>query len=172
MDLSKLQLMNWNVKWGTYDLGAVDKVTPDMTLTLTDKMVGSMGKVVLGAWIVALDGKISVEAREMSHLLFQQITPWNAALGAAGTNTASVPLFPASLGTDLYDSAKQLILHPSTFAADNLTMDLTFAKAVPILPKAPADGVTPNVVPIDFMFYPDRGQFPNLVYGWFGPPPS
>src|SRR4051794_9003475 len=109
LDMANILLFDWDVTWGTFAHGGVDKVTPKLEYTRKPKKVGSAGDVELGAWIVGLTASIVVEHREMPKSFFQKIIPWNA----GNTNTASVPLFPATLNADEYSYAAQLVLHPS-----------------------------------------------------------
>lgn len=167
MDVSKFLLFDWNVKWGSFDFGAVDKVNPNLVLEMKEKKCGTMGAAVLGNWIVGLSGIIQIEARELDHTHFEKTIAWNS-----GSVTTSIPLFPSSFNADEYSYAQVLNLHPTHLASNVTNLDLNFIKAVPRLPKLDADGENPNKNVIEFGFYPDRGQFPNLVYGYLGPVPA
>lgn len=161
---NKLAITDWDVKWGTYGFGGVDKVTPDIKLVTKPKKVGSLGDVDLGAFIVGLSGSIKVEVREIDHTLYEQVVPWNN-----GTVQTSVPLFVPSKPADLYDYAKVLVLHPSTLASNVTNLDVVLSKAV-LLNSYPGerDGVNDDKNVFEFIFFPDRAQFPNLVYGTIG----
>lgn len=169
MDVTKFNLFDWDVTWGSFALGAVDKVTPKLSLKLKEKKCGTIGDVILGHWIVALEGSIDVEAKEIDHTFFEKTIPWNA-----GQVNASVPIFPSSLNADLYSNAAKLVLHPHHLAANNTVLDLTLIKAVPLLlGPGEADGVEPNKTLLSFIFYPNRDDLATaLVYGWIGPEPA
>lgn len=164
ISLNRISISDWDVKWGSYHFGGVDKVTPDLKLTTKPKKVGSMGDVKLGDWIIGLEGSIKVQAREIDHAFYETIVAWNN-----GTAITSVPMFVATKPDDLYNYAQQLTLHPSHLASNVVNLDVILLKAVPLMPYPGArDGVADDVNEIDFVFYPDRSSFPNLVYGHIG----
>lgn len=165
LNLANLLLFDWDVTWGTFAHGGVDKVTPKIAYTRKPKKVGSVGDVELGAWIVGLSAAITVEHREIAKTFYQKIIPWNA----GNTDTASVPLFPSTLNADEYAYAAALILHPSHLLAADTTQDFTFPKAYPHLMPSEADGENPNKCIVEYTLFPDRTQLPVLVYGWQGP---
>src|SRR4051794_33337516 len=126
MDPSKFLLFDWDVRWGTFNFGAVDAVQPDLDLVLKDKKCGTMGDIVLGHWVVGLTGTITVEAREIDHGLYEQMIAWNA-----GATTTSIPLSPSDANgapKDLYDFAALLTLHPHHLPTNTTNLDLNILK--------------------------------------------
>lgn len=168
---SKLGLSDFDVKWGTFEFGGVDKVTPKLQLITKPKTLGSVGAVELGQWVVGLSGSILVEAREIDHTFYEKTIPWNS-----GSTTASIPLTPAALNADLYDYAAKLTLHPSGLATNVTNLDLTLLKAVPLSSHpGERDGENPDVNVIEFIFFPDLTKLNSLkylVYGYLGPEPA
>ena len=164
-DFSRLRLGNYDVVWNSVFMGATDKVNPDFTLKLKEKKVGSLGDIVIGHWILGLEGKVTCEFREVDKTAMQKVMPWYT--------SGNIPLVPATWHKDLYDYAQTLILHPSDLAEATVDQDLAFTKTVPIYRPMERDGETPDKIIIDFMLYPDRSQLttggaPVLTYGNYG----
>lgn len=158
----------YDVTWGTLDLGAVDAVKPDLKLKLAEKKVGSIGDIVVGHWIIGLEGTITVEAREVDLVQLQGLMPWYT--------SGSIPLTPATWHKDLYDYAAKLTIHPNDLPILTLTQDITLLKAVPMIRPAERDGVKPDVLNIEFSFYPDRAQLVTsgsllTAFGYIGAAP-
>lgn len=168
VNLGRTQVSDYDVFWNNYALGAVDKVTPDLKPVTKPIKVGTLGDVMVGERFIGLEGKITVEVREIDKAAAQQLLAWNA-----GSATASVPFQPPSYHEDLYDFAQQLTIHP-TFMGTNTTLDQIFTKAVPILLEGlgERDGVGDDKMKVEFRIYPDRAQLlaspPAVKYATVG----
>jgi hypothetical protein len=174
VDFSRLQVSDYDVTWGSYALGSVDKVTPKLTLKLKEIKVGTLGDVVIGKRIIGLEGTVEVECREIDIVAIKGLMPWSAAAGNAspGTSVVQIPLVPALFHKDLYDYALALKLHPTHMGAD-VSTDMNLLKAVPHMSYlGERDGVGDNKVLLEFEFFPDRGSLsgtpPTLSYGTIG----
>lgn len=173
-DLNRLQVSDYDVTWGSYNVGFVDKVTPKLALKLKEIKVGTLGDIVIGKRIIGLEGTIEVECREIDVVAINGLMPWSGGAGNASPSTsgASVPLVPAIYHKDLYDYALPLKLHP-THMGTNTTQDLNLLKAVPHMSYlGDRDGVGDNKVMLEFEFFPDRtaltGTPPTPSYGTIG----
>jgi hypothetical protein len=162
-NVARTRLTNYDVTWNSVALGSVDKVTPDLKMKTVPIKVGSVGDVVLGERIIALEGTIKVEAREIDRAQYAALMPWSS--------TGSIPLLPATVHEDLYSYAEILTLHPIDLASAT-TEDITLIKAVPMVEFFDSDGKKDNNALVTFSFYPDRTQLPTLAYGYLGPAPS
>jgi hypothetical protein len=160
-DLSRTRLTDWDVTWGTYSLGYVDKVTPDLKIKTMPLKVGTLGDIEVGHRIIGLEGSIKVEVREIDFVMQRSLTPWG---GTSGTVVNLMPTLPA----DLYDYAKALLLHPHDKGSD-VSEDVHLLKTVPkIIPATERDGMKYDVWTIEFQVFFDRAQLPQLVYGTIG----
>ncbi len=121
--------------------------------------------LIWGRGWLGIELAITVEHREIAKLAYQKFIPYNA----GNTNTASIPIFPATLNVDEYVYAQTLVLHPSHLAAGTTALDWTFPKAVPTVMPNDADGEKEVIVVVEYTIYPDRASLPALVYGWQGP---
>jgi hypothetical protein len=160
----------WLPKWGPagsqYDFGGVDKVTPDLRLVTSPITIGTTGKAVLGQRIDALEGTVTVEAREITRAMMEEMLPWHS-------SGDSISLIPSTLNTDLYDYAQLLTLHPKDVASNVFTQDINLLKAVPLYRPMDADGKEDNKVIVTFIFFPDRSVIDTaLAYGYVGPVPT
>lgn len=163
-DLARTAVSNYTVSWGDttpYDFGFIDDTDVDLKLKLKEIKVGTLGDVVLGQRIIALEGSIKVKARELDEAYLRKV--W-----AAAPATGSIPLIPTTAHKDLYDLAQILRLHPTSHAANAKDEDIVLVKAVPLLPKRKRDGEADDSDDIEFIFFPDRTKFPVLDYGWIG----
>jgi hypothetical protein len=163
-NIARTRLCDWDVTWSSYSFGAVDKVTPDITIKTAPIKVGSVGDVELGSRVISVDGTVKVEMREIDLTALQGVMPWYT--------SGSIPLNPATVHEDMYSYAAILNLHPTDVASGTLTQDLNLLMAVPMIQMMEADGKTDGKVLVTFKFYPDRSQLPALVYGYVGAPPS
>jgi hypothetical protein len=163
--VSRTRLGDWDAVWGSYSFGAVDKVTPDLSLKVKEIKVGTLGDVVLGMRIIALEGKIMIEAREIDATLMRKLLPWYS-------SGASAPLTP-TLPADLYSYAALLTLHPTDIAAGTFDEDINILKAVPFFRPMERDGVADDKVLVTFGFFPNRAKAqaspPVLEWGFLGP---
>lgn len=176
LDLTRTQVSDYDVTWGAYIFGSVDKVTPALKILTKPIKVGTLGDIKLGDRIIGLDGTIKVECREADVVALKALTAWSATAGTASPGTVGVnlPLIPATFHDDLYNYAQALILHPTHLPATNTASDLKLLKAVPhISGLGERDGVKDNVMMVEFEFYPDRAGFstspPTVNYGQIGP---
>ncbi|QOV90886.1 hypothetical protein [Humisphaera borealis] len=165
-DIANLKLGAWDVTWGSTEFGAVDDVTPTLDLILKEKRVGSLGPIDLGHWILGLGGMIVTNFREITAAQYQALFPW--------WTSGSIPLQPSGLNTDLYSYAALLKLHPNEIAEATTTFDINLLKAVPKKVTPPnRNGDVPDVVRVEWQFYPDRAQLGTIkAYGYIGAPPS
>jgi hypothetical protein len=165
-DLANTSLSNYTIVWGDegeLDFGFIDKVKLGGKMILKEIKVGSMGDVTLGHRVIGLEPAISIEARETTLAMLQGVHPW--------WTTGPIGMLPAQLHQDLYAYAQLLRLHPIN-AGGSATKDRCYLKAVPFLNNSDRDGVNDDKDMIDFLIYPDRDQFPSLVYGYIGNPPA
>jgi hypothetical protein len=168
IDLTKLLYGAFDVSWKSAALGGVDNVTPNIKWITKDKMVGSLGPIVVGKRIVGLDINIVCEFREMTAARYKTLHAWHSGNGALN--------FAPEIGRDLYDYAGLLNLHPRELGS-TLDLDLNFTKAVPqnVTPPKRNGGDVPDVVVADFYCFFDRslvgGVNPILNYGYLGAPP-
>ena len=176
-DITRTQVSDYDVTWGSYSLGFVDKVAPALELVTKEIKVGTLGDIKIGERIIGLKGSVKVEAREIDVATINGLMAWNATAGTAtpGSATASVSLVPKLFHKDLYDYAKPLLLHP-THMGSNTAQDLTLMQAVPHMSYlGERDGVKDNVVSIEFTFYPNRADLlttpPVVNYGYIGTAP-
>jgi hypothetical protein len=169
LNLDNLKLGAYDVTWKSNFLGAVDSVEPNMDLVLKEKRVGSLGAIDVGHWILGLTGTIVTNHREITAANWQKVMPW--------WSSGSIPMVPTDWHKDLYEYAGLLTLHPRELGATT-TFDLSFLKAAPrkVTPP-PRNGDNPDVLKVEWVFYPDRSVFgtgsPLLSYGFVGavPPP-
>lgn len=179
-DPSRFKVSNYDVLWGSYPIGGVDKVTPDLKLVTKIIKIGTLGDVPIGERSIGLDGTIKVEAREVDLVQLKGVIPWSPAAGSAtpGTAAVSIPLISGVFHQDLYDLAKMLVVHPTHMLADT-SQDLTLLKATPIIVyHGERNGVADDMDLIEFRVYPLRtgsnslaSSPPMLNYGYIGPPP-
>ncbi|MGB7157120.1 MAG: hypothetical protein WBD40_03575 [Tepidisphaeraceae bacterium] len=167
-DVTRIRLGNYDLKWGSYDFGLMDKVKPDIRMKTLPKKAGSIGDVELGEWIIGLEGTISGEVREIDVVTYQKLMPWWV--------SGDISLLPAVWHKDLYDYAAKLVLHPNDLPALTTTQDITLLKAVGMFVPAERDGGTPDKMMATFKFYPDRAQLVTsgsllLAYGYIGAGP-
>jgi hypothetical protein len=160
-DLANTRRTNWAVKWNGTDIGYVDKVDPSaLKLGMDPIQVGTIGKAALGVRFTGLEGTVKVQVRECTLLQLQTVIPWYTA-------GATFPFTPP-INKDLYDYAKELLLHPEDKGA-TVTEDVHLLKTVPIsVANIARDGTKDDVWEIEFMVFPDRSSLPNLVYGRIG----
>lgn len=161
-DITRTRVGNWDITWGSYFVGGVDKVMPKMQLKTKPIKVGSVGDVVLGQRVIELAGSIDAELRERDLVALRALMPWYNSGGSPHT----LPIVPAAIHKDLYDYAANLRLHP-TDAAD-ATQDINLAFAVPMLTPMSRDGVKDDFELASWIFFPDRAQLPTLYYGYIG----
>ena len=156
-DLSRTKVSDYDVKWGSYSLGFVDKVSPDLKLVTKVIKVGTLGDIMIGERIIGLQGGVKVEVRELDAGTLNALMPWSATAGSAtpGTSSTSIALVPAAFHTDLYDYAKQLTLHPTHLPASDVSQDMVLLKAVGHMSYlGERDGVKDNAMLIEFSFFP------------------
>jgi hypothetical protein len=159
---------NWDGKWATIPFGLINQVNPDLKLTLSPIKRGTTGKHVLGHFISALEGDVSVEIPAPSLTIIKAMTPWYS----TGTQIFFVP--PA-MNVNLYTFAQPLVLHPHDVDAADLTQDLTLVKAAPMSAfNLTRDGDKEEIWKLMFFPYPDFDQLvaspPVVSYGYLGHP--
>lgn len=163
-DITRTRLTNFNVKWGSYDFGAIDEIRVRAVIQKKEIKVGSVGDVVLGHRVLGLDAAISFAAREIDLTFLQKVHPW--------WTSGPIAMIPATALQDLYSYAAQLTLHPNDLAAGTVTQDRNYLKAVPVLDTTDRDGVNDDKDMVTFLLYPDRTQLATArVYGYIGTPP-
>lgn len=157
---ANLRRFDYNCVWNSIDHGYVDAVMIDPQLAYSDKKVGSLGKVILGAWGDAGDPIVEVELREITRTLLEKMAYWFA--GSAGQ---AVKLSPPA-GVDIYTYAQLLTLHPTDIAGGTTSQDVTLLKAVPIWGmKLTVNGENDAVYKMRFRGFPDRSGLPTVDYG-------
>jgi hypothetical protein len=159
----------WDIKWHNIGLGTVYGVKPDLKLILDPIKRGTTGKIILGHWIIGLEGSIKAALADVTRQQMEIACPWFAGV----TGVDSVPLTPMTVNTNLYSYAQELILHPHDLPATSLKEDIHLIKAVPMqIPNMDRDGEKDDAFNTEFTFYPDLSRLqaspPVLVYGYIG----
>lgn len=157
----------WDPKWAGDGLGTSMEIDPAVKLQLEPIVRGTTGKIVLGYWIIGIEGSIKCNLPDVSPTLLAKLAPWTA-----GANAGSLPLHPVAFQANLYDFAQMLILHPHDMGAD-VTQDLHFPKAAPVSTiNMKRAGTADDVWVVEFMVLPDLAQLqtatPKLVMGYMG----
>lgn len=159
---SNTRRTNYDVLWGSHELGGVDKVDPKMALLLDPVSIGSLGKMKLDDRFIGLeDGAlVSVQVREITRTRIEKLVPW-----FSGSPGALVPMVP-SVNTLLANSyAAALVLHPRDKTTDT-SEDIKFYKTVPVQSvQLSRDGRADDVWEILFRIYPDLSKLPANPYG-------
>lgn len=163
---------NWDGVWGTFNLGLVNEVDPDIKLVCEPITRGTTGKVELGDYAIATAGMVKFQIPDINPTLLTTLNPWMA-------DGDGQVLMPATPNKDMYAYAQILNLHPHDIAAGTVTEDLNFVKAVPMsCINIKRDGQDPKkgIWEATFKLYPDRTKLfaspPKLVYGYLGAIPS
>jgi hypothetical protein len=179
MDLSRTGVSDYDVTWGAYVFGAVDKVDPSgMKIKTKPIKVGTLGDIMIGERIIGLEGTLKIEIREVDQVTLKALVPWAATAGQAtpGSAAVSIPIIPATFHKDRYDYALPLKLHPTHLASSDTSQDMVLLKAVGnFVYLGDRDGVKDNALAAEFMFFPNRSDLtasPPLVnYGYYGVAP-
>jgi hypothetical protein len=155
----------WDVQLGNFGFGTMGSVDPTgMKFVLEPIWRATTGgkKVVMGHFIVGMEGVLKAQVMDVTLAAYQAATPW--------WSSGSIPLSPLTQNTDLYSYAEPLVFHPHDMG--DATEDITFPKAVILTPagapKRDAEGN--DVWDIEFMPYPDRASIltGSLKYGYIG----
>jgi hypothetical protein len=160
-NVSETRRTDWDVSWDGVSCGLLKKVDPSKLKWMIDAIrTGTTGKMDLGGRFVGISGTAVVEIQQITTAAITQLQPW-------------YPHAHPPLNKDLYDYAKQLVLHPADLPADAKDQDLVWVKAVPTGGYDLArDGEKDDVWPVEFMIYPDRDKLlaapPWLFYGYIG----
>lgn len=159
---SNTRRTNFDVLWGTHELGGVDKVDlSKIALLLEPVKIGSLGNMKLDDRFIGFeDGAlITVQCREITRTRIEKLVPW-----FSGSPGALVPLAP-SVNTLMSNSyAAALVLHPRDKA--DASEDVKFYKAVPVQSvNLSRDGKADDVWEITFRIYPDLSKLPANPYG-------
>lgn len=162
-DVTKTRRTNYDVTWGTHDLGGLDKVDlSKLELLLDPVAIGSAGKMKLDDRFIGLtDGSvISVQVREVTRTRIEKLMPWFS--GSAGAEIALVPAVN-TLVSATYAAA--LLLHPRDKVAND-GEDYELFKTVPIQAfNLSRDGKEDDVWEVLFRIYPDISKLPANPYG-------
>src|SRR4051812_25870099 len=121
---ANLRKFNYSAVWNGVDLGYTNATVIDPQLAFTDKKVGSLNGVTLGAWTKGADPFVELEFSEITRTMMEKLSFWFA--GSAGQAIKLVP----PLGIDIYTYAQLLVLHPSDLAAGVTSQDPNLLKAV------------------------------------------
>lgn len=141
---------------GSIDLGLLDgDVTFDPAVEVQDITAHQTGLTVLGQNITAVGGAISITLKEYSPAKYREIYE---ALGGKVATTSVTGFGTALVSTNLLLKAKRLVLHPVYKAANDLTEDYTFWKAVPELGAITFSGENPNTLPLEFTAFQDDSK--------------
>jgi hypothetical protein len=147
-----VRFTNYDGTWNSVDLGGVDDVKIDLKLIFTPIKIGSAGNLKLDDRFEGLgdDAHISLIVREVTLARIKSLCPWEDGSG-------TVDLTPP-VGTNLYQYAHQLVLHPRDKGVAT-TEDVEVFKAVPVQSfQLPRDGVGPDKWEVIFNVYPDRAK--------------
>jgi hypothetical protein len=155
----------WDVTWNANGLGTVYEVNPDLKLITDPIRRGTTGKVILGHWIIGLEGVIKVQCADLTLPLQQQMFPW--------WTSGAIPLVPETPQQNMYQYAQELVLHPHDLPAATTTEDVHLIKTVPMqILNIKRDGVKDEVFEVTFQPYPDLSRLqaatPFLDYGYIG----
>ncbi len=154
-----------NVGWCEEPEASVEQDRREIALSQLHRQV--LGQRLLGI-------KATAKATLKQHTLANQkrMFPWHSAGDV-------VPFAPAALGVDTYTYAKAVVFHPRDKGAGLAYMatgegydnaeDWAFLKGVVVSPaQLSADGETEAQIPLEWEFYPDRAQLPDIVLGDVG----
>lgn len=151
---------------GSIDLGLLDgDVTFDPSIEVQDITAHQTGLTVLGQNVTAVGGTISLTLKEYSAAKYREIFE---AIGGKVATTNVTGFGTALVSTNLLLKAKRLVLHPVYKAANDLTEDYTFWKAVPELGAITFSGENPNTLPLEFSAFQDDSKDSAINVWAFG----
>lgn len=158
-NLDNAFMRTYDVKIGGTDVGWCDEPEVTQELSLQERKQTKVYGQVLGHRLVGVKVTVKVTLRELTKANHGLAVPWYTA--------NDIALMPTTLGGDLYQYAKEVLLHPRDKA--DTTEDIKLLKAVPIGPLTiKGDGANEGGIPLTLFAYPDRSQLPNLVLGSIG----
>lgn len=151
---------------GSIDLGLLDgDVTFDPSIEVQDITAHQTGLTLLGQNVTSVGGAISLTLKEYSPAKYREIFE---AVGGKVATTSVTGFGTALVSTNLLLKAKRLVLHPVYKAANDLTEDYTFWKAVPELGAITFSGENPNTLPLEFSVFQDDSKNSNVNIWAFG----
>jgi len=145
----------WDVTFGGFNFGTMNKVDPSkLKMILEPIWRGTTGgpKVVLGHFIVGMEGQVDAEVMDVTLAAFQAAAPW--------WSTGSIPLLPETFNTDLSTGMMQ---HMEPWL--EFRMDWSWRAS---LPGAAIATLLWFVTTLLFGFYVTRFANYSQVYGSLG----
>ena len=169
-DVAQTKRFNYGVTFGTLPIGLTNDVDPTGVKIVMDPIVsGSTGKIILGYRLVSVEGSIKIQLQQVTRAMIDALTPMLPTLGPSHGGGLN-------LHEDLYQYAQKLTLHPLHLPSSDTSMDLNFAKVLPVIPLASKASKEDNVIDAEFHILVDRDSLTTVPYKpswfWIGPVPS
>jgi hypothetical protein len=168
-DFAKMDARNYQVKFGTIDLGWCQDVQPQNWDYLTlEKTVGQYGQIVLDRVHLGLNPQISVAVvlQEVDPTIVQDLSPW--------WTSGPATIGPATPYYSEYDNSEKFTLHPELVSGT--AEDVVMLHAFPVIQISRANAAQQGWrnIPATFRFYPDRTLLAagSRVWGYFGGEPT
>lgn len=151
---------------GSIDMGLLDSdISVDPSTEVTEIQAHQFGLTILGQNVTSVGATISLTLKEYSPAKYREIFE---AIGGRVANTSVTGFGTALVSTNLLLKAKRLVLHPVYKAANDLTEDYTFWKAVPDLGAITFSGENPNTLPLEFTAFQDDSKPADVNVFAFG----
>lgn len=159
-DMDNATCRTYDVLVNAANVGWVDDLEFTVTLTTKERIVKQLHGQVMGHRLLGVAARAKMTLREMTPANLAKAFPWS-------DGSSPIPLMPTGLGQDLYQYAVPVTLHPRDVSG--AAEDITLLKGVCISGfTLKPDGENEDGNPVEFVFYPDRAQLPNLVLGTLG----